>query len=90
MATTITEDAYTDDAWRLSVKRVTKKRKLQNYVLLFRFFHCFVWRFENFEHAFMLVYLCTACMGGATIGPGGDMTPPLSDAGGTGGDIIWE
>jgi len=30
-------------------------------------------------------------MGGATIGPGGgDMTPPLSDAGGTGGDIIWE
>jgi len=26
-------------------------------------------------------------MGGATIGPGGDMTPPLSDAG---GDIIWE
>jgi len=62
MATTITEDAYTDDAWRLSVKRVTKKRKLQNYVLLFRFFHCFVWRFENFEHAFTLVYLCTACL----------------------------
>jgi len=29
-------------------------------------------------------------MGGATIGPGGDMTPPLSDAGGTGGDIILE
>jgi len=29
-------------------------------------------------------------MGGATIGPGGDMTPPLSDAGGDRGDIIWE
>jgi len=27
-------------------------------------------------------------MGGSTIGPGGDMTPPLSDAGGDKGDNL--
>ena len=30
-----------------------------------------------------LVAWHSGSMGGATIGPGGDMTPPLSDAGGT-------